>query len=106
MKNYFVYILSSKNKVLYVGMTNDLARRIYEHKLSLVEGFTKKYNVNKLVYYESQRDLESAVKREKQLKNWHRQWKINLIEEKNKDWKDLYSEIADPYQKLYSSTKQ
>jgi len=82
-------------------MTDILARRIFEHKSGLVEGFSKRYNVNKLVYYESQTDLESAIKREKQLKNWHRQWKINLIEEKNKDWKDLYSEIADPVKILY-----
>jgi putative endonuclease len=96
MNSYFVYILASKSKVLYVGMTDILARRIFEHKSGLVEGFTKRYNVNKLVYFESQPDLESAIKREKQLKNWHRQWKINLIEEKNKMWKDLYPEIADP----------
>jgi putative endonuclease len=101
MKSYFVYILASKNKVLYVGFTNVLARRIYEHKLGLVEGFTKKYNVNKLVYYESQPDLKSAVKREKQLKNWHRLWKINLIESMNKEWKDLYSEVEDPYKIIY-----
>ena len=82
-------------------MTDILARRIFEHKSGLVEGFSKRYNVNKLVYYESQTDLESAIKREKQLKNWHRQWKINLIEEKNKDWKDLYPEIADPVKILY-----
>ncbi len=102
MKKYFVYILSSKNKVLYVGMTDNLSRRIFEHKQRLVEGFTKKYNVNILVYYESQPDLESAIKREKQLKNWHRQWKINLIEEINKDWKDLYPEISDPLKLIYS----
>jgi len=102
MKNYFVYILSSKTKVLYIGMTNILPRRIYEHKLGLVEGFTKKYSVNRLVYYESQPDLKSAIKREKQLKNWHRQWKINLIESKNKGWKDLYTEIEDTYKLLYS----
>ena len=101
MKNYFVYILASKNKVLYVGMTDILQRRTYEHKLGIVEGFTKKYNVNKLVYFESQPDLKSAVKREKQLKNWHREWKMNLIESVNKDWKDLYPEIADPYKKIY-----
>jgi putative endonuclease len=65
MKRYFVYILSSNNKVLYVGMTDVLARRIYEHKSGLIEGFTKRYNVNKLVYYESQQDLKSAIKREK-----------------------------------------
>lgn len=101
MKNYFVYILASKNKVLYVGMTDILAQRVYEHKLGLVEGFTKKYNVNRLVYYEVHPSLVDAVNREKQLKNWHRKWKINLIESKNKDWKDLYSEIADPYKKMY-----
>jgi len=83
-------------------MTNILPRRIYEHKLGLVEGFTKKYSVNRLVYYESQPDLKSAIKREKQLKNWHRQWKINLIESKNKGWKDLYTEIEDTYKLLYS----
>ena len=102
VKKYFVYILSSKNKVLYVGFTDVLARRIYEHKLGMVDGFTKRYNVNILVYYESHPDLKSAVDREKQLKNWHRQWKINLIESVNKDWKDLYSEIADPVKILYS----
>jgi putative endonuclease len=94
--------MASKTKVLYVGMTDILARRVFEHKSGLVEGFTKKYNINKLVYYESQPDLESAIKREKQLKNWHRQWKINLIEEKNKEWKDLYPEIADPVKMLNS----
>lgn len=102
MKNYIVYIVPSKNKVLYVGFTDFLTRRIFEHKSGLVEGFTKRYNVNKLVYYESKPDLKSAVKREKQLKNWHRQWKINLIEEKNKEWKDLYPEISDPVRILYS----
>lgn len=101
MKQYFVYILSSRNKVLYVGMTNELSRRIYEHKNGLIDGFTKKYNVHILVYYESQPDLESAIKREKQLKNWHRQWKINLINSKNKGWKDLYSGISDPIKIIY-----
>ena len=103
MKSYFVYILSSTNKVLYVGMTDLLTRRVYEHKLGLVDGFTKSYNGIMLVYYESQPDLKSAIKREKQLKNWHREWKINLIEEVNKEWKDLYFEIADPIKNLYSS---
>jgi putative endonuclease len=102
MKRYFVYILASKNKVLYVGMTNELSRRIYEHKQGFVDGFTKSYNVNKLVYYELQKDFESAVKREKQLKNWHRQWKINLIETRNKEWNDLYPEISDPLKIIYS----
>ncbi len=102
MKNYFTYILSSNNKVLYTGMTDNLARRIYEHKQGLINGFTKKYNVNKLVYYEAHPNLSSAIKREKQLKNWHRQWKINLIETVNEEWKDLYLEISDPAKIIYS----
>jgi putative endonuclease len=101
MKNYFVYIVSSKGRVLYIGFTNVLARRVFEHKSGLIEGFTKKYNVNKLVYYEVLPDLKSAVKRERQLKNWHRKWKIKLIESMNKDWRDLYSEIANPLDKIY-----
>ena len=83
-------------------MTDNLSRRTYEHKLSLVDGFTKKYNVNRLVYHEAHPTLTSAVKREKQLKNWHRQWKINLIKSVNKDWKDLYTEISDPIKILYT----
>ena len=83
-------------------MTDNLSRRTYEHKLGLVDGFTKKYNVNQLVYYESHPTLTNAVKREKQLKNWHRQWKINLIESVNKDWKDLFTEISDPLKIIYS----
>jgi len=102
MKNYFIYILSSKNKVLYIGMTDSLPRRIFEHKKGLVEGFTKKYNVNKLVYYEVHPQVRDAIKREKQLKNWHRQWKINLIESVNKEWNDLYPEISDPLKLIYS----
>ncbi len=102
MKHYFVYILSNNNKTLYVGFTDILARRIYEHKLAIIDGFTKKYNVNRLVYYETYPTLKSAVIREKQLKNWHRQWKINLIESVNKEWKDLYPQIADPINILYS----
>lgn len=105
MKNCFVYILSSKNKVLYVGMTDNLSRRIFEHKEGLIDGFTKKYNVNRLVYYEMQPDSNAATLREKQLKNWHRQWKINLIESVNKDWKDLYEDISDTYKILYSVIK-
>ena len=70
-------------------MNNELSRRLSEHKNSLIDGFTKSYNVHDLVYYEIQLNLESTIKREKQLKNWHRQWKINLIKSKNKEWKDL-----------------
>ncbi len=92
-----MYILTNQeNDVLYIGVTNDLVRRIYEHRNHLVKGFTDKYNVNKLVYYEITNNIESAIKREKQLKNWHRQWKINLIEGSNPYWKDLEQEIKDP----------
>jgi putative endonuclease len=94
MNNYYVYILASKkNGVLYTGVTNNLVKRVFEHKENLVEGFTKKYFVHKLVYFESTNSIESAIAREKQIKDWHRQWKIDLIEEKNPDWKDLYKEI-------------
>ncbi|KKQ56140.1 MAG: Excinuclease ABC C subunit domain protein [Parcubacteria group bacterium GW2011_GWA2_38_13] len=88
--NYFIYILTNKNNnVLYIGVTNDLSRRITQHKNKVVGGFTKKYNTDKLVYYEITNDIETALNREKQLKNWHRQWKIDLIEKENKEWKDL-----------------
>jgi putative endonuclease len=89
-KQYYVYILTNKsNKVLYIGVTNDLIRRIFEHKNKRIEGFTKKYNLVKLVYYEVTNEVEVAIRREKQLKNWHRDWKINLINQFNPDWKDL-----------------
>ena len=89
-RQYYVYILTNKsNKVLYIGVTNNLERRIFEHKNKLVEGFTKKYNLNKLVYYEATNDIDGALEREKQLKNWHRDWKINLINSSNPNWKDL-----------------
>jgi putative endonuclease len=90
MRQYYVYILTNKtNKVLYIGVTNNLVRRIFEHKNKLVEGFTKKYNLSKLVYYEVTNDIYSALEREKQLKNWHRDWKINLINSFNPVWADL-----------------
>lgn len=90
MKNYYVYILASKyNGTLYIGVTNNLAKRIYEHKNGLVEGFTKKYNVKILVYYESTSDIQSAISREKCLKKWNRSWKIKMIETQNPEWKDL-----------------
>jgi putative endonuclease len=89
-KQYYVYILTNKsNNVLYIGVTNDLVRRIYEHKNKVVNGFTKKYNLNKLIYFETTTDVRSALEREKQLKNWHRDWKINLISEFNPKWEDL-----------------
>ncbi|WP_179007917.1 GIY-YIG nuclease family protein [Winogradskyella forsetii] len=87
---YYVYILSNKkNGTLYIGVTNDLERRMIEHKNKLVEGFTSKYNLNKLMYFESFQYVNDAIKREKQLKNWNRQWKIDLIEEANINWIDL-----------------
>ena len=93
-EQFYVYILTNKiNTVFYTGVTNDLNRRIYEHKNKLIDGFTKKYNVNKLVYYEISDSIESAILREKQLKNWHRQWKINIIKENNPDFKDLSENI-------------
>ncbi|MCP4054065.1 MAG: GIY-YIG nuclease family protein [Mesoflavibacter sp.] len=87
---YYVYLLSSKkNGTLYIGVTNDLERRMFEHKNKLLSGFTAKYNVNKLMYFEDFQYVNDALKREKQLKNWNRQWKIDLIEKENKEWKDL-----------------
>ena len=88
-KTYAVYILTNYNETtFYIGVTGDLQKRIWEHK-KVVEGFTKKYNVDRLVYYELTEDVESALNREKQLKCWHRQWKINLIKEMNPEFKDL-----------------
>lgn len=81
--------MTNESKTLYVGVTNDLKRRVYEHKEKLSDGFTKKYNITKLVYYEETSNINSAIKREKQFKNWHRDWKINLVESVNKEWVDL-----------------
>ena len=91
MKTYYLYILASKkNGTLYTGLTNNLAQRVCEHKENMVPGFTQKYKVHRLVYYEQFADIHSAIAREKRLKKWKRQWKINLIEKMNPDWKDLY----------------
>lgn len=88
--NYYVYIMASQyNGTLYIGVTNDLAHRVAEHKQGIVQGFTKKYEVDRLVYFEFHSDVNAAITREKQLKKWNRQWKINLIEKKNPDWIDL-----------------
>ncbi|OGZ33775.1 MAG: GIY-YIG nuclease [Candidatus Portnoybacteria bacterium RBG_13_41_18] len=93
-ENYYVYILANKsNGTLYIGVTSDLKKRVYEHKNDLIEGFTKKYQIHMLVYYEQTNDIESAIRREKQLKKWNRKWKLKLIEENNPDWKDLYDEL-------------
>lgn len=94
MKNYFVYILTNKNNtVLYVGITNDLIKRIHEHKNRFVKGFSYKYNLNKLVYFEQTTDVNSAITREKQLKGGSRQKKIDLIENSNCNWCDLYEQL-------------
>ena len=88
--SYFVYILANWNhSVLYIGVTNDLERRVYEHRQELVEGFTRKYHVHKLVYYEQTGDVKAALAREKQLKGWRREKKEALIETMNPDWNDL-----------------
>jgi putative endonuclease len=93
-KQYYIYILSNvNNSVLYTGVTNNLIKRVYEHKEKLVEGFTKKYNVNKLVYYEVFEDINYAINREKKIKGGSRKKKIDLIRSMNKDWKDLYVEL-------------
>lgn len=95
MKSYYVYILASKqNGTLYVGSTSDLVKRIWEHKNKVIAGFTEKYNVNQLVYYEEHQMYVEAARREKRFKNWCRQWKLNLIEEFNPSWRDLYDEIC------------
>jgi putative endonuclease len=88
-KQYYVYILASRSRVLYVGVTNDLRRRVEQHKQKVVEGFTQKYNVTSLVYYEVTNDVHAALAREKQLKGWRRSKKTDLIESVNPTWKDL-----------------
>jgi putative endonuclease len=94
MKTYHVYILASKrNGTLYIGMTDNLARRVYEHRNDLIEGFTKRYRVHRLVHAEETNDVESALRREKQLKKWNRKWKLELIEKVNPEWRDLYDDL-------------
>lgn len=94
MSQHFVYILSSKkNGTLYIGVTTDLKKRIWQHKEKVLEGFTKKYNVKNLVYYEIYEDYWEAANREKRMKTWNRQWKIDLICKDNPDWDDLYDRL-------------
>jgi putative endonuclease len=94
-KQYYVYILASKiGGTLYIGVTNNLIRRVYQHREKLIEGFTKQYDVMRLVYYEVHSDIEAAITREKQMKKWNRAWKVRLIEEDNPNWDDLYKRIA------------
>jgi putative endonuclease len=92
MADYFVYILSNKSRMLYVGITNDLERRIYEHKMKLVPGFTSRYGLTSLVYYESTGDVRAAIEREKEIKGWVRRKKTALIHLFNPEWKDLSAE--------------
>jgi len=94
MKQPCVYLLASKrNGTLYIGVTSDLMRRVWEHKQNAVEGFTKKYGVHMLVWFEMHEDMYSAITREKALKEWKRAWKLELIERSNPIWKDLYEEL-------------
>ena len=93
-EKYYIYIMTNKvNTVFYVGVTNNLLRRIYEHKQKYIQGFTEKYNIIKLVYYEVFDDISFAILREKQLKRWHREWKVNLIKSQNPEMRDLYEEL-------------
>ena len=92
MKKYYVYIMTNKSRTLYVGFTSNLARRVYEHKNKLLDGFTRKYNITLLVYFEEFEDAETAIRREKQIKGWLRKKKISLIESINPEWRDLAEE--------------
>ena len=93
-KQYFVYIATNPSKTLYIGITNDLDRRVYEHKKGIIPGFTRKYHIKKLVYYEEFIDVNEAIAREKELKGWRRSRKIELIENINSSWKDLYYDLV------------
>ena len=94
MKNYYIYIMANKtNSTIYIGVTSDLIKRVWQHKNKVIDGFTKRYNVNKLVYYEETTDVNSAIAREKQLKGWNRTKKNKLIESINPNWDDLYDGI-------------
>ena len=96
-RSYYVYILASRIRgTLYIGIINDLIRRVAEHKSKSIESFTEKYDVARLVYFEQFEDPENAIKREKRLKKWNRSWKVRLIEEVNPNWDDLYPNIASP----------
>jgi len=91
---YYVYIMASQSGVLYVGVTNDLNRRVGEHKEGLIPGFTKKYKVNRLVCYEATNDVNAAIAREKQIRRWRREKRVNLVETINSEWNDLFREVA------------
>jgi putative endonuclease len=94
---YWVYILASQlGGTLYVGVTNNLVRRVYQHRTGLIAGFSKEYCVHRLVYFEPHTDIEAAIRREKRLKKWNRAWKIRLIEQTNPNWDDLYPQVSSP----------
>ena len=99
MKQYFVYIMANSIKMTYIGITNNIERRVYEHKKGLAEGYSKKYNISKLVYFETGSDVTLAIKREKQLKGWVRAKKVNLIESINPEWDDLSVNWFDEFEK-------
>jgi putative endonuclease len=92
MKQFYVYIMTNKSRTLYVGVTNNLQRRVYEHKNKMIPGFTSKYNITRVVYFEVFNEIESAIKREKQIKGWLRKKKVDLIESMNPEWNDLSEE--------------
>ncbi len=95
MKQAYVYVLASKrNGTLYIGVTSNLVQRVWQHKNDFVEGFTKRYGVHTLVWYETHETMESAISREKALKEWKRAWKVRLIERTNANWRDLYDEVV------------
>jgi putative endonuclease len=94
-KKYYVYIMTNKSGTLYTGMTNNIKKRVYDHKNKLIPGFTEKYNINRLVYYETFDDVYSAIAREKTIKGWLRKKKIELIQKTNPDWKDLAKDWYD-----------
>lgn len=94
MKQGYVYIMTNKSQgTLYIGVTSDIIKRVYEHKNDFIDGFTRKYELKRLVYYEVFDEIAEAIKREKQLKEWQRKWKIELIEKQNPKWEDLYETI-------------
>jgi putative endonuclease len=95
-KRYWVYILGGFKLTLYIGVTNDLVRRVWQHRTGTTPGFASRYHATKLLYFEEFNDPVSAIAREKQLKNWHRAWKLNLIRSQNPDFKDLYVELVGP----------
>ena len=94
-KQYYVYIMAkARNSTFYVGMTSDLIGRVWQHKHGVADGFTKKYEIKMLVYYEAHHDVNEAIRREKQIKKWNRPWKMRLVETTNRDWQDLYATLT------------